>query len=126
MLLLSILASLIFSAMAALTLLVACGLPFGELTMGGQNKILPPQLRKMAVISVIIQCFGVFVLLQAGSLVPPLLPARAINLLCILFALYLTLNTVTNLLSKSKKERCVMTPCSLVAALCFWGLAFGA
>jgi hypothetical protein len=38
---------------------------------------------------------------------------------CYFFAAYLILNTVMNILSKSKKERLVMTPLSLVTAICF-------
>jgi hypothetical protein len=38
---------------------------------------------------------------------------------CYFFAAYLILNTVMNILSKSKKERLVMTLLSLVTAICF-------
>ena len=30
------------------------------------------------------------------------------------------LNTVMNCISKSKKEKVVMTPLSLISAICFW------
>lgn len=38
----------------------------------------------------------------------------------IVMAIYLSLNTVMNLISKSKKEKYIMTPLSFVAAICFW------
>ena len=38
----------------------------------------------------------------------------------IAMAMYLTLNTFLNLISKSKKEKYIMSPLSLVAAICFW------
>ena len=35
-------------------------------------------------------------------------------------AVYLSLNTVMNFISKSKKEKYIMTPLSFIAAVCFW------
>ena len=54
---LSILGAVLFGIIAIMTVLVACGLPLGEFTMGGQHKILPKKLRVAAVISVAIQIF---------------------------------------------------------------------
>jgi len=36
----SILGAVIFGVIATMTILVACGLPLGEFTMGGQHKML--------------------------------------------------------------------------------------
>ena len=38
----------------------------------------------------------------------------------IVMAMYLSLNTVVNLISKSKKEKYIMTPLAFVTAICFW------
>lgn len=35
-------------------------------------------------------------------------------------AVYLSLNTVINFISKSKKEKYIITPLSFVTAICFW------
>ena len=48
---LSILGAVLFGVIAIMTVLVACGLPLGEFTMGGQHKILPKKFRIVAVIS---------------------------------------------------------------------------
>lgn len=40
------------------------------------------------------------------------------------FAAYLSLNTIMNMISKSRKEKYVMTPLSLIAGICFWITAF--
>ncbi len=40
----SILGAVLFGVIATMTVLVACGLPLGEFTMGGQYKILPKNL----------------------------------------------------------------------------------
>ena len=45
---------------------------------------------------------------------------KGTKIIGIAMAMYLTLNTFLNLISKSKKEKYIMTPLSLVAAICFW------
>ncbi|MCC3172134.1 hypothetical protein K4I03_1264 [Streptococcus sanguinis] len=43
--------------------LIACGLPLGEYTMGGQHKILPKKFKVSAVISIAIQIFAMIIVL---------------------------------------------------------------
>ena len=120
----SILGPVIFGVIATMTVLVACGLPFGEFTMGGQHKILPKNLRVAAVISVAIQFFTMIIILQAGGFIPLWFSFKVTTYLCFFFAAYLSLNTIMNMISKSRKERFVMTPLSLIAGICFWITAF--
>ena len=121
---LSILGAVLFGVIAIMTVLVACGLPLGEFTMGGQHKILPKKFRVMAVISVVIQIFAMIIILQAGGFISLWLPFTVTKYICLFFAAYLTLNTIMNMISKSKKEKYVMTPISLIAGICFWITAF--
>lgn len=120
----AIFATVLFSIVAMMTLLVACGLPLGEFTMGGRYKILPPKLRIMAVVSFIVQLFAILIVLQAGGYIPFWFSPDVTKYICIFFAAYLSLNTIMNLLSKSKKEKYVMTPLALAASVCFWITAF--
>ena len=120
----SILGPVIFGVIATMTVLVACGLPFGEFTMGGQHKILPKNLRVAAVISVAIQFFTMIIILQAGGFIPLWFSFKVTKYICFFFAAYLSLNTIMNMISKSRKERSVMTPLSLIAGICFWITAF--
>ncbi|QHU90551.1 hypothetical protein GWK74_03435 [Candidatus Saccharibacteria bacterium oral taxon 488] len=120
----SISGAVLFGIIATMTVLVACGLPLGEFTMGGQHKILPKKLRVMAVISVVIQIFAMIIILQAGGFISLWLPFTVTKYICLFFAAYLTLNTIMNMISKSKKEKYVMTPISLIAGICFWITAF--
>ena len=120
----SILGAILFGVIATMTVLVACGLPLGEFTMGGQHKILPKKLRVVAVISVAIQIFAMIIILQAGGLLPLWLPFKVTKYICFFFAAYLSLNTIMNMISKSKKEKYVMTPLSIIVAICFWITAF--
>ena len=121
---LSILGAVLFGVIATMTVLVACGLPLGEFTMGGQHKILPKKFRVVAVISVGIQIFAMIIILQAGGFISLWLSFKVTKYLCFFFATHLSLNTIMNVISKSKKEKYVMTPLSLIAGICFWTTAF--
>ena len=121
---LSILGAVLFGVIAIMTVLVACGFPLGEFTMGGQHKILPKKFRVMAVISVAIQIFTMIIILQAGGFIPLWLSFKVTKYICFFFATYLSLNTIMNMISKSKKEKYVMTPISLIVGICFWITVF--
>ena len=120
----SILGAVLFGVIAIMTVLVACGLPLGEFTMGGQHKILPKKFRVMAVISVAIQIFAMIIILQAGGFIPLWLSFKVTKYICFFFAVYLSLNTIMNMISKSRKEKYVMTPLSFIAGICFLITAF--
>lgn len=120
----AIIGTLLFLGIAVMTILVACGLPLGEFTMGGQYKILPNKFRIMAIVSVAIQLFAILILLQAGGFIPLMFSFKITKYICLFFAAYLSLNTIMNLTSKSKKEKYVMTPLSFMAAICYWITAF--
>ena len=120
----AILGAVLFGVTATMTVLVACGLPLGEFTMGGQHKILPKKFRVVAVISVAIQIFAMITILQAGGFISLWLSFKVTKYICFFFAAYLSLNTIMNVISKSRKEKYVMTPLSLIAGICFWVTAF--
>ena len=120
----SILGAVLFGVIAIMTVLVACGLPLGEFTMGGQHKILPKKFRVMAVISVGIQIFAMIIILQAGGFISLWLSFKVTKYICFFFAVYLSLNTIMNMISKSRKEKYVVTPLSFIAGICFWITAF--
>ena len=120
----SILGAVLFGVIAIMTVLVACGFPLGEFTMGGQHKILPKKFRVMAVISVGIQIFAMIIILQAGGFISLWLSFKVTKYICFFFAAYLSLNTIMNMISKSRKEKYIMTPLSLIAGICSWITAF--
>ena len=100
----SILGAVLFGVIATMTVLVACGLPLGEFTMGGQHKILPKKFRVVAVISVAIQVFAMIIILQAGGFISLWLSFKLTKYICFFFAIYLSLNTIMNMISKSRKK----------------------
>ena len=120
----SILGAVLFGVIATMTVLVACGFPLGEFSMGGQHKILPKKFRVVAVISAAIQVFAMIIILQAGGFISLWLSFKLTKYICFFFAVYLSLNTIMNMISKSRKEKYVMTPLSFIAGICFWITAF--
>lgn len=88
--------------------------------MGGQYKVFPKKLRFVLLIQLILQMFFVIVILQMGGFLTPWFSEKVTKIISIVMAVYLSLNTIMNLVSKSKKEKYIMTPLSLVAAVCFW------
>lgn len=112
--------SIAFLSVAILYTLLVFGLPYGEFAMGGKYKVLPKQMRVACAISIIVQAVAILFLLQAGKVVSIGLSQNIAKIVCFFFSAYLLLNTIMNLLSKSKKEKFVMTPLSLITAICFF------
>ncbi|WP_124100020.1 hypothetical protein [Ruminococcus sp. Marseille-P6503] len=116
----AIIGASVFSVVIVLSILIICGLPLGELTMGGQYKIFPKGLRIILVGQLVLQIFFVVIILQMGGFIPLWFSDNITKIICIVMAIYLSFNTVINFISKSKKEKLVMTPFSAISAICFW------
>ena len=116
----SIIGASSFSIVIILSILIICGLPLGELTMGGQYKVFPKKLRIILVMQLVLQIFFVLIILQMGKFIPLWFSYNTTKIIGIVMAVYLSINTIMNLISKSKKEKYVMMPLSLVSAICFW------
>ena len=116
----SLIGACAFSVVIILSFLIILGLPLGELTMGGQYKVFPKKLRIVLVSQLLLQVFFVIVILQMGGYLPLWFSHKTTRIILIVMAVYLSLNVLMNLASKSRKERLIMTPLSLIAAVCFW------
>ena len=116
----AIIGTVAFSIVIVLSILIICGLPLGELTMGGQHKVFPPRLRIILISQLFLQLFFVVILLQMGGYLPLWFSERTTRIIAIVMAVYLSINTLMNFISKSKKEKYIMTPLSLITAICFW------
>ena len=116
----AIIGASIFSIVIVLSFLIICGLPLGELTMGEQYKVFPKKLRIILMIQLILQMFFVVIILQMGGFMPLWFSDNTTKIICIVMAAYLSFNTVMNFISKSKKEKYVMTPLSAISAVCVW------
>ena len=111
-------AALLFIA-ALFEVLLICGLPLGEFTMGGRYKILPPVMRVAAFFSLLTQVFAGLILLQACGLMSMWFSYGVARIICYVFAGFFAFNTIMNIFSMSKKEKLVMTPLALIEAVCF-------
>ena len=119
----AIIGSIAFLIVIILSILIIMGLPLGELTMGGQYKVFPKKLRAVLISQLLLQIFFVIILLQKGEIIPLWFSYKTTRIISIAMAIYLSLNTLMNLISKSKKEKYIMTPLSLITAICFWIVA---
>lgn len=117
---LSIIGACAFAIVIILSILIICGFPLGEFTMGGQYKIFPKKLRILLVSQLVIQVFFIVVILQMGGFITLWFSHNVTKIIGIVMAIYLSLNTVMNFISKSRKEKYLMTPLSFVTAICFW------
>ena len=119
---LAIIGAVSFSVVIVMSFLLICGVPLGEFTMGGELlDNVPKKIRiVIAVSQLIVQLFFTVVVLQAGGIIPLWFSEKITKIICIVMAVYLSINTVMNLFSKSKKEKLVMTPIALISAICFW------
>lgn len=116
----ALLGSLLFSLVVVLYVLLVLGFPYGEFAMGGKYKVIPPSARLMFVFSIAIQVFGILVLLQSGGVASFGIAPGVLKIAGYVFAVYLSLNVLMNAFSRSSKERKVMTPLSLLTAICYW------
>lgn len=110
----------LFSVVIVLSILLICGLPLGELTIGGQHKIFPKKIRIVLVFQLILQMLFIVIILQMGGYMPLWFSYNVTRIICVVMAVYLSLNTCINFISKSKKEKYIMTPLSFATAICFW------
>ena len=101
-----IIGSILLVGVIVLSILLLCGLPLGELTMGGKHKVWPKEMRPLAIGQLAVQVIALLVLLAGGHVIPS-------------FLLVFTGNIVMNAFSTSKKEKYIMTPVSVIAAVCF-------
>lgn len=105
--------------LAIFQVLLIIGLPLGRFAWGGQNDVLPARLRVGSAISILIYAaFAAVALARYG--LAAFLPAPADAVAMWVIAAYLLLSVLPNLASKSRDERRLMVPASLVLA----GLAF--
>ncbi len=103
-----------------MSILLIIGLPLGEFSMGGRfGKVWPPKIRLLGVTQLLTQLFALYIILAAGTIVPYFINFNTTKVICFVFAAFFFFNTLLNAISPSKKEKFVMTPMSLGAAVCF-------
>ena len=110
----------LLAAVIVMSILLICGLPLGEFSMGGRfGKIWPPKIRLLGVTQLLSQIFALYIILAAGTGIPYFVNYTVTRVICFVFAVFFFFNTFLNIISPSKKEKFVMTPMSLISAVCF-------
>lgn len=110
----SIIVAILFVAIAVFQVLLSLGYPLGEFAMGGYYKVLPKKLRIVSVFNALILLFMGFVFLQHTTVLQGF-DFISTNIFVWVITIFLGLNTLANLISRSRKERLIMTPLSGVA-----------
>ena len=116
----ALLGTVLLLIVAVMEILLIAGLPLGEFTMGGRYKVLPPALRIAAASSILLQIFGVLMLLQGGGYMNMWFGESPTRIICYVFGGFFAVNTIMNLISPSKKEKFIMTPLAALEAVCFF------
>jgi hypothetical protein len=108
----------LLAALAVFQGLLVAGLPLGRFAWGGQNEVLPTNLRVGSAVSIALDgVFAVLILQAAGML--SLLPDGAADVAIWVLAGFFVLGIAMNAISRSRSERLVMTPVvAVLAAAC--------
>ena len=107
----SIIVAISFVSIAVFQVLLSLGYPLGEYAMGGNYKVLPKKLRIASAGNALILLFMGFVFLRHTNVLTGV-DFLSTNILVWVITIFLGINTITNLISRSRKERYVMTPLS--------------
>lgn len=105
--------------MALFQLLLTFGAPLGEYALGGLNKVLPSKMRLVSATFSFIFVFVGMAYLQRGNVLYIGLNSALVNISLIVITLFVAFAIVFNaILTKSKKEKYVMTPFSILQFVC--------
>lgn len=120
----AIFASLILVGIAVFQVALIAGAPLGEYAWGGMHKILPAKLRVSSCISLVIYAvISVYLLVYTRLITIGLSPFWAGSGMWLLVAFF-SIGILMNGISRSKKERLVMTPIVIILTVCCSALAF--
>lgn len=112
------LALLILAALAILQAVLISGAPIGQFAWGGQHKVLPTKLRIGSVVAIILYILFALLLTDKAGLIDVVSDSVA-NIGIWVVTVYLISGVLLNAISRSKSERLVIAPVTLVLAISF-------
>ena len=115
----AIVASAILLAVLFLQILLAAGSRLGFLAWGGRFERLPIGLRIASALSTLAIAGAIWVALARVGLVAPGRDAGWVRAGAWVCVVAFTLNALGNFVSKSERERRIMTPAAAILALCY-------
>jgi hypothetical protein len=111
--------AIITLGMAILQLSLTFGAPFGEFALGGRNKVLLPKMRFVSGTFFLVFIFVALTYLQRGNVLYLGFSSVFVNVVVIINTIFLAYAIVGNgILTKSKKEKYLMTPLSVIQFVC--------
>lgn len=118
------LACAMLAVLAVFQAALVAGAPIGHFAWGGQNRVLPRNLRIGSVVSIVLYAgFAAIILQRAG--VHAMLPQPVVDIGIWVIAGYLALGIPLNAISRSKPERFTMTPVVTLLFLLILTVAMG-
>jgi hypothetical protein len=115
----SLICAIITFGMALLQLSITFGAPFGEYVLGGENKVLPRKMRFVSCTFFLLFIFVGMSYLQWGNILHIGFSSKLVKIIIIVNTLFLAYAIIGNgILTKSKKEKYVMTPFSIIQFIC--------
>lgn len=116
----ALVAAIGFFGIMCFQILLALGFPFGQAAWGGKYKKLPPGSRIASLFSAGIMAFASIFVLEKANVFSVLHSPKVVTFGIWILAVFLGLNTIGNFVSRSKWEKRIMTPVSLILSLlCF-------
>jgi len=116
----ALVAAIGFFGIMCFQILLALGFPFGQAAWGGKYKKLPPSFRIASLFSAGIMAFASIFVLEKAAVFSVLHSPKVVTYGIWILAVFLGLNTIGNFASRSKWEKRIMTPVSLILSLlCF-------
>ena len=116
--------AVILTALAIFQLALALGAPLGRFAWGGQHRVLPARLRVGSAVAIAIYALIVVIALDRIGAIDVFPDLFAMIAMWIVFA-YFALGIVLNAASRSKSERVVMVPVTIVLAVLSFLIAMG-
>lgn len=106
----------ILAILIVFQVLLAFGAPLGQYAWGGSHVVLPTKLRIGSVISIILYFFFALIILSSAKVLDILISKDILNIAIWVLTAYFSIGVFMNGISRSKRERAVMTPAALALA----------
>ena len=114
-------ACFVLASLGLFQIALIAGAPLGNYAWGGAHRILPTKLRIGSVVSIILYTVFAVILLNKAGIVSLF---SNVDVAAWALTVYFFVGVLMNGISRSKKERAVMTPVSLLLAVLSLVIAF--
>jgi hypothetical protein len=114
--LLALLACALLAGLAIFQVALIGGAPLGRMAWGGQHRVLPAKLKVGSGVAIAMYALFAYTALAKAGLVAPLISESFTSVTMWVMTAYFGLGVLMNGISRSKPERLVMTPLTLVLA----------